>query len=407
MLTDCGGVHRAQNGVQRLRGPGALAAAAALLWFAACSDDEPAGPTPPPSAIRYSIVDAGYYHTCALTPSGRAHCWGRNSFGTLGDGTTDDRTLPTPVDGGPALVSLDAGAGHNCALTAAGAAWCWGLNDEGQVGDGTFAFRTRPVPVAGGHTFTAVSAGHAHSCGLTSGGAAWCWGDDSHGQLGDGASDSGKSPEPVRVQSSEPLASIHAGYYQTCGLTTTGTAYCWGQNVAGQNGDGSRTERHSPVAVSGGLAFTSIAPGDRFVCGVSSGATWCWGINPHDQLGAQAPDTSLVPLRLDDLRSGPAAVFTSSGASTIPGTESYGCALFTGGRTDCWGGAISSLRQRGPPASLDDRIRSASVAPGAQHICVLSRDGYAYCGGANFAGQLGDDTRTARSLLVAVHGPAR
>src|SRR5690606_36243287 len=138
MLTDCGPVHRAQNGVQRLRGPGALAAAAALLWFAACSDDEPAGPTPPPSAIRYSIVDAGYYHTCALTPSGRAHCWGRNSFGTLGDGTTDDRTLPTPVDGGPALVSLDAGAGHNCALTAAGAAWCWGLNDEGQVGDGTF-----------------------------------------------------------------------------------------------------------------------------------------------------------------------------------------------------------------------------------------------------------------------------
>lgn len=394
------------SGIRRRLRPVRALAAVIVLLCAACADDDPAGPTPPSSALRYSTIDGGYYHTCALTLTGGAHCWGRNAFGTLGDGTTDERSRPTRVNTSLSFSSLDAGAGHNCAVTAAGTAWCWGLNDEGQLGDGTFNYRTVPVAVSGGHTFTAVSAGHAHSCGLTADGTAWCWGDDSHGQLGDGGpTGPGKSPEPVPVQSAEPFASIYAGYYQSCGITTTAMAYCWGQNVAGQIGDGSRSERHAPAPVSGGLSFRSLAPGDRFVCGASSGDVWCWGANTYGQLGPEAPDTALVPVRLDGVGSTPSAIFASSGASTIPGTESYGCALFTNGRTDCWGGAVPGLRQRGAPAPLDERIRAAGLAAGAQHICLLSRDGYAYCGGANFAGQLGDGTRTARAELVPVHGP--
>lgn len=378
-----------------------------VLLVAACADDGPAGPPPPSSALRYSTLDGGYYHTCALTLSGSAHCWGRNTFGTLGDGTTGDRQRPVRVDAVLSFASLDAGAGHNCALTAAGAAWCWGLNDEGQLGNGMFTFSTRPVAVAGGRTFTAITAGHAHSCGLVSTGQAWCWGDDSQGQLGDGdLTGSGRSSEPVPVQSSEPFASIYAGYYQTCGLTTAARAYCWGQNVAGQNGDGTRIGRHTPEPVSGGLAFTSLAPGDRFVCGISSGDVWCWGANTYGQLGAAAPDTSLVPLRLDGVQSSPTAVFASIGASTIPGTESYACILSARGGADCWGGAVPGVRQSSAPDPLDDRIRASRVAAGAQHICVLSRDGFAYCGGANFAGQLGDGTSTPRPQLVPVHGPA-
>ena len=377
---------------------------AAVLITSACSDREPAGPTPPDSAIRFGALDAGYYHTCGLTPSGTAYCWGGNAFGTLGDGTLVDRTAPARVIGAPAFSSLDAGAGHNCALTASGSAWCWGLNDEGQLGDGTFTLRNVPVEVSGGHAFSSVTAGHAHSCGLTAQGEAWCWGDDSRGQLGDGGPAlPDRSAQPVRVVLDEPFADIHAGYYQTCGLTAGAEIWCWGMNGAGQNGDGSTVDRHAPVVVAGAHQFTAVAPGDRFVCGVTA-AIWCWGLNADGQIGENAPDTSLVPLAVE----GTAALHdirASAGASTVPGTGSYVCGLRSGGGVVCWGGAIPALRERGGAAPLDDRIRASVVAPGAQHVCVLSRDGFAYCGGANFAGQLGDGSRTARGPLVPVHGP--
>jgi alpha-tubulin suppressor-like RCC1 family protein len=380
-------------------------AAATILFSAACDRGPgPAGPTPPASALRYAHLSAGYYHTCGLTVSGTIYCWGGNAFGTLGDGSLVDRVLPTQVAGGRAFDELDAGAGHNCALTAAGAAWCWGQNDEGQAGDGTFAVRSEPVAVVGGHVFRSVSAGHAHSCGLTGDGTAWCWGDDSQGQLGDGPSSADKSAVPVRVQFDQPFSSIYASYYQTCAMTSMATAYCWGQNVAGQNGDGSTTTRHVPVAVAGAHSFTSFAPGDRFVCGVSSDDIWCWGLNRHGELGAGSPDTSRVPFRLEDAPS-LHAVFTSMGPSTVPSAEAYGCGLDLDGRVSCWGGAVRGIRSRGGFSRLDDRVRAMNVTTGAQHVCALSRDGYAYCGGANYAGQLGDGTRTDRSFLTAVTGP--
>jgi alpha-tubulin suppressor-like RCC1 family protein len=383
----------------------ALAAVPVLFGVACDRGPGPAGPTPPSSALRYTHLSAGYYHTCGLTASGTAYCWGGNSFGTLGDGTLADRILPTPVTGGRAFEALDAGAGHNCALTAAGAAWCWGQNDEGQAGDGTFAARSQPVAVTGGHVFREISAGHAHSCGLTADGTAWCWGDDSQGQLGDGGqSPTEKSAVPVRVQFDQPFAVIHAGYYQTCGVTSTAQAYCWGQNGAGQNGDDSTIARHVPVAVAGGHAFSSLAPGDRFVCGVSSDDVWCWGVNRYGELGASAPDTSRIPFRIVEAPS-QHAVFTSMGTSTAATAEAYGCGLDSSGRVSCWGGAVRGIRTRGGISRLDDRVRAASVTAGAQHICALSRDGFAYCGGANYAGQIGDGTRTDRSLLTAVTGP--
>src|SRR5690606_34728564 len=175
---------------------------------------------PPPSALRYSAISAGYYHTCALTTSGSAYCWGRNDFGTLGDATRTLRLRPTAVAGSHRFDSLDAGAGHNCALTSAGTAWCWGQNDEGQLGDGTFTPRDRPVEVSGGLAFVQISAGHAHSCAITANGDGWCWGDDSRGQLGDGVGEDTRSNVPVRVRLDDDLSAIYAGYYQPCALTT-------------------------------------------------------------------------------------------------------------------------------------------------------------------------------------------
>lgn len=381
-------------------------AVALIALAAACGDDGTTDVPIPPAALTYTTISAGYFHSCGLASSGRAYCWGGNAFGTLGDGTRTTRTVPTPVATNRLFTTLDAGAGHNCALASDGSAYCWGHNDEGQVGNGTFATRDAPVAVTSGLTFTRISAGHAHSCALTAAGQAWCWGDDTRGQLGNGPPEGAtKSAIPVRVQLSVPLTDVFAGYYQSCGLAANGDAYCWGANESGQIGDGTVTDRHEPVRVSGGRVFTAISPGDRFVCGVSGGGVWCWGANRYGELGRPVDIGSTVPVQVPGLTN-VTAVVASAGTSTIGSVDAYTCAVRSDGSSVCWGGRVRTLRTRNHlPVELDDRIRLTSITAGADHICALSNDRRAFCGGGNFEGQLGDGTRTDRAELVAVHGP--
>lgn len=380
-----------------------------LIGLAACaSDGGPAGPEPSASALRYSRISGGYFHTCGLAISGLAYCWGGNDIGTLGDGTHVTRSAPTAVIGNLAFTDLDAGAGHACAITSTGTAWCWGQNDEGQLADGTFVPRDRPVAVRGNLSFVRISAGHAHSCGVTAAGAGYCWGDNIRGQLGAGIESPSKSATPLRVLSDLRFSHVIADYYQTCGLTTSGEAYCWGGNESGQVGDGSKTNRSEPARVSGGRLFSSISPGDRFVCGISGGATLCWGANRHGELGRNGVATgATIPIALDGA---PAftSVFTAMGASTVGDAEAYGCGISNDGRALCWGGAIGGLRLRTATIDpLDDALRFTTLGPGSQHLCALATSGYAYCGGLNAQGQLGDGTQTNRPRLVPVAGPTK
>jgi alpha-tubulin suppressor-like RCC1 family protein len=145
------------------------------------------------------VLVAGSAHTCALTGVGRVLCWGDNSFGQLGDGTTEARVEPTPVVGLPsAPVGLAAGAVHTCALLADGTALCWGQNLHGQLGDGSTENRSRPTPVVGGLTFSALEAGGGVTCGVTAGGVQYCWGLNQSGQLGDGSRTNRSAPVRVR-----------------------------------------------------------------------------------------------------------------------------------------------------------------------------------------------------------------
>ena len=144
------------------------------------------------------------YHSCALTSAGAAKCWGFNSSGQVGDGSNTTRSVPVDVSGlGAGVAAVSTGFQHSCALTSAGTAKCWGYNTYGQLGDGTSTGKNVPVDVSGlGSGVIAIHSGGNHTCSLMSTNAVKCWGINTYGQLG--VSGITSSNTPVDVGASAP-----------------------------------------------------------------------------------------------------------------------------------------------------------------------------------------------------------
>jgi alpha-tubulin suppressor-like RCC1 family protein len=199
---------------------------------------------------RFRQIGAGYQHTCGVTTTNRVFCWGWNRYGQIGDSTTVvQRLVPSRVASGRSFRQVDAGRYHSCAVTTGDRAFCWGNGRSGQLGDGKTILRYTPRAVAGGLSFSHVSTGYLHTCGETTTNQAYCWGTNYYGQLGDGTTGTVRLT-PVAVAGGLAFSQVSAGLEHTCGKTPAGVAYCWGWNGSGQLGDGSAAEQSStPVAV--------------------------------------------------------------------------------------------------------------------------------------------------------------
>lgn len=350
---------------------------------------------PPFAAVAMGV---GGDQTCGLSPANGWYCWGDNQQGGLGDGTTTNRVTPVAVTGGLTFATVSSGGiNFTCGLTAANAAYCWGNNWYGQLGDGTMTDRHTPVAVTGGPTFVTATAGLNHTCGLTADSLAYCWGRNTFGQLGVG--DTTRRLTPVAVAGGLRFASLRAMSQHTCGVTGVGAAYCWGENDTGQLGDGTQTFRYTPVAVKGGLTFVSLNDGDNpnHTCGLTSGgAAYCWGYNNSGQLGDGTTTQRLTPV----------AVVGGLRFAEVSGS----CGRTDAGAAYCWGynahGELGdgTTTQRLTPVPVTGGLTFTALSLGGGHPCGLAA-GIMYCWGWNGLGALGDGTTTSRSSPTPVRAP--
>ncbi len=355
----------------------------------------------PVTVLGFTALSDGGTNICGVSLAGDVYCWGANTHGSVGDGTTMDAGYPVQIARGLGLQlpysegEYNAGA-HTCALDTTGRAYCWGRNESGELGDGSpnQFWQALPVPVAGGHVFSSVRAGNAHTCAVATSGDAYCWGDNNSGQLGRDtltgtctlSSGNRCSDWPILVASGLKFAQVSAGSFDhSCGVTMMGDAYCWGQDGWGQLGianppdtcqaDGGATVpcSRAPRLVDGGMVFRSVKAGWGYTCGITAaGDGYCWGLGTSGQLGNGSYTSSTVPVK----------VTGGLAFADVQAGNGVACGLTTSGRVYCWGAGWFGAT----PGLVPWQVVFSSLAVGGNntgggHVCALTIDSDVYCWG--------------------------
>ncbi len=203
----------------------------------------------------FKSIEAGYNNYCALSHDDEVWCWGNNNYGQAGFDVSDTNILkPQKIAALSDVIQIELGAYHSCALKSNGKTYCWGLNSNGRLGDGTSANTHIPELVYGtdgANAFESITVGWDHSCGITSDAKVYCWGSNTYGQLGqDSSTASSNTPQELSFTGPDKTIykQIKAYSRNTCGIKSTGEIECWGFGLRNGNATESANS-HIPVAV--------------------------------------------------------------------------------------------------------------------------------------------------------------
>jgi len=402
-------------------------------------------------------VESGLDESCAIVGTGGVDCWGYNGDGGLADGSSTGpdacgasacSTMPVPVSGITTAGSISTG-GAPCALLSGGGIDCWGSNSLGALGDGTSTgpdtcgsspCSTAPVAVSGITSAKQISAGgelpggSEFACAVLSGGTVECWGKANAGELGDGSYtgpdscgvlETACSTSPVAVSGITTATEVSAGGYGACALLSSGHVDCWGLSYAGELGNDSTGPDScydsnpcstTPVAVSGITTATEVSAGGYGACALLSNRhVDCWGANGSGQLGDgtnTGPETCTDPGGSEPCSTTPVEVSGITNATQVAaaGSGEFSCALLSTGAVDCWGGNASGELGDGTtsgstsPVAVSGISDATQISAGSAIGCALISGGQVDCWGTNGDGELGNGTTTESDSPVAVTG---
>ena len=295
-------------------------------------------------------IAIGASTACARSKDGTVRCWGENTFGTVGDGTTIDRPAPVQVPGLEHVAEIAMSSTHACARHDDGTVDCWGLNFSGELG-------TVPVPPTPG----AVA------------------------EMGIGAV---KVLTPARVPGLRDVVSIAVGTEVTCAKEKNDDVLCFGKVAPRALG---QVEPTVVPALHGAseIVLNEGHPGTTHCALFSDGSARCWGV----QAGAGPL------LRGSTLEQSPVPSTVIVGAAQLALAPTRACALDSAGAVSCWGD--DGRGKKAPPAPVKLTRPASALAMGANHACALGRDGSVSCWGDSFYGQAGAPVKGANGPTSA------
>lgn len=320
-------------------------------------------------------------------------CWGKNTYGQLGNGTRDDSAKAVRVPLVDAA-ELSVGADFSCARRRGGTVVCWGNDQDGQLGTGGGGkpgqWSTKPTRVAGLQDVVQISAGEYHACARMKHGTVQCWGNAADGQLGRAGQRVLATPHTVAEVAG--VTAVASGASHVCVLDRSGGVRCWGRNTEGQLGDGQIGSRIKPVVVRGLADVVELAAGARHSCARRrDGSVACWGDNASGQLGPGAGR--------DAKRHEPVVVAGLRDVVELALGGNHSCARQKSKGVLCWGGNehgqlghIASPKQRNVPTLVQGLTDAIDLALGERHSCAARARGDAACWGRNLHGALGPRT---------------